>query len=407
MSYPFATRYNDQFPKQMTEQLARTIAFMAGAVTAVLAVASFLDPQLFLGFEITHDRTALFYIGVFAAIWAAARGNISEDTLVFDPEYAFRNVINYTHFCPEHWKGRLHSFDVKREFSELYKLKLVIFIEELLGILTSPILLMSSLPSCSDQIVDFFREFTVHVDGLGYVCSFAVFDFSKGLGNAKQQPGGADMRQDHYSTKHGKMAASYYGFLDNYVMNPKTGIPRDLPPGPRHQFYPPPAFPGLNSPTLAAEMHGSRLGRGDRARSRPGGPGQSARTPRFGPAMLQPSPMASMLLDPDHQPPGFGARSVHRPRTQRGPYQAEGDIIEESLEDGLDGSGKQGNDEDDDDVYESEALGESTWETSPAKTLSRENSATVTGNVPEAGVLGLIYQLQQQAHRNQRPGGVV
>ena len=84
-------------------------------------------------------------------------------------------------------------------------------------------LLLMSLPRCSDQIVDFFREFTIHVDGLGYVCSFAVFDFKKGVGNAATNVQGNDVRENYYSTKHGKMAASYYGFIDNYVINPKTG----------------------------------------------------------------------------------------------------------------------------------------------------------------------------------------
>lgn len=409
MSYPFASRYIDQFPKKMTEQFARTVTFVAGAITSVLAVASFLDPQLFLGFEITSERSALFYIGVFAAIWAAARGMISEETTVFNPEHALLYVIEYTRYMPDHWKDRLHTADVKREFSELYKLKLVILIEEIIGILTASLVLIFSAPKCSDQIIDFFREFTIHVDGVGYICSFAEFDFKKGVGKAKQQSGPGDVREDYYSTKHNKMAASYYGFLDNYVINPKTGIPGHLPPGSRHPFHPPPAFPGLNSPTLAADMQSSRLGRHDLSRSRAppgGGVGQQTRTPRFGPSMTAPSPMASMLLDPHHQPAatGFGARSTHRSRAGRGGYQGEG-IIEESTEDGLGTDGRlhsQGPFEDE--IYGgSGPLGESVWETSPPKGLSRENSMAEAGE-QDAGVLGLIYQFQQ-AHRSNPQGG--
>ncbi|KAF7546909.1 hypothetical protein G7046_g9171 [Stylonectria norvegica] len=171
MSFPFATRYVDQFPKRMTEDIARSVAFAAGALTAILAVGSILDSELFLNFEITKDRTVLFYLGIFGAVWAIARGMVSEETLVFNPEYALLNVIEYTRYMPDHWQGQLHSFDVKKEFSELYKMKVVIFLEEVMGIITTPMLLLFSLPKCSDQIVDFFREFTVHVDGLGYVCS--------------------------------------------------------------------------------------------------------------------------------------------------------------------------------------------------------------------------------------------
>ncbi|KAK1999662.1 autophagy protein Apg9 [Colletotrichum falcatum] len=408
MSYPFASRYIDQFPKKMTEQFARTVTFVAGAITSVLAVASFLDPQLFLGFEITRDRSALFYIGLFAAIWAAARGMISEETTVFDPDYALRNVIEYTRYMPDNWNGRLHTADVKREFSELYKLKLLILIEEILGILTASFVLIYSAPKCSDQIIDFFREFTIHVDGVGYICSFAEFDFKKGVGKAKQQADAGDVREDYYSTKHNKMAASYYGFLDNYVINPRTGIPGHLPPGSRQTFHPPPAFPGLSSPTLAADMQNSRMGRQDLARSRAagGGAGQQTRTPRFGPSMTAPSPMASMLLDPHHQPAAtvFGIRSTHRSRAARGGYQGEG-IIEELTEDGLgvDSHLQSQTPHEDEALDGSGPLGESVWETSPPKGLSRESSMAETGG-QDAGVLGLIYQFQQ-AHRNNPQGG--
>jgi autophagy-related protein 9 len=221
----------------MTEEIARSINFMTGALTAVLAVLTVLDSELFLGFEITKDRTVLFYLGVFGAIWAMTRGMVSEETTVFNPEYAMRSVAEYTHYMPDHWRGRLHSFEVKQEFAELYKMKLVIFLEEVMGIITTSLILLLTLPKCSDQIVDFFREFTIHVDGLGYVCSFAVFDFKKGVGKTDPHGAGEDVREDYYSTKHGKMAASYFGFIDNYFMNPKTGIPGHVPPGARHHFH--------------------------------------------------------------------------------------------------------------------------------------------------------------------------
>lgn len=402
MSYPFATRYLDQFPKRATEEVARSIAFMSGAITAVLAVLTIFDSELFLGFEITKDRTVLFYLGIFGAIWAMTRGIVSEETTVFNPEYAMRNVIEYTHYMPKHWEGRLHSSEVKQEFSELYKMKVIILLEEILGIITTPMILLFSLPKCSDQIVDFFREFTIHVDGLGYVCSFAVFDFKKGVGDFAQQGQGHDVREDYYSTKHGKMAASYYGFIDNYVINPKTGIPGHQPPLARQQpFHPPPVFAGLNSPSLMGDLQGSHGGRTDTGRSRTRGTGVGpvpARPLRGGKGALpQPSPMASMLLDPHHQPPSASlVRSLHQSRHPRGAYRGEEQIIEEMLEDG----GRSQLRIDDEMQEGGGMLDESTWETSPGRGLSRENSAANTGE-PEAGVLGMIYQLRQ-TQRNRR-----
>jgi hypothetical protein len=49
----------------------------------------------------------------------------------------------------------------------------------MLSILLAPFVLIFSLPQCASAIVDFFREFTVHVDGVGWVCTFSVFDFRR------------------------------------------------------------------------------------------------------------------------------------------------------------------------------------------------------------------------------------
>jgi hypothetical protein len=90
------------------------VAFIAGSFAAVLLVASALDPDLFLHFEITPHRTVLFYLGVFGSILAIARGMIPEDNAVFDPEYLMRELVRYTHYLPPEWKGKLHSQKVGR-----------------------------------------------------------------------------------------------------------------------------------------------------------------------------------------------------------------------------------------------------------------------------------------------------
>ncbi|CAL5874443.1 uncharacterized protein PFLUO_LOCUS8739 [Penicillium psychrofluorescens] len=315
MSYPFASRYVDQFPKDKTVQVARFVAFITGALASVLALASIVDPELFLGFEISPDRTVLFYLGIFGSIWAFARGLAPEETDVFDPEFALLELIDFTHYFPSSWKGRLHSDDVRKDFAELYQVKIVIFLEEILSMIFTPFVLWFSLPKCSDRLIDFFREFTVHVDGVGYLCSFAVFDFKKGtnvMSQGRRDFGKEDLRADYFSTKDGKMLASYYGFMDHYGTN-------HPPSAARRVFHPPPTLPALGSPSVA-EMGGIP----DRfERPLAGGP--------FGPqsivgaSRLRPtattgdhrSPAPSLLLDPHHQPSASG----FRPAGRSAPYQ--------------------------------------------------------------------------------------
>ncbi|WVQ96605.1 hypothetical protein IAU59_003710 [Kwoniella sp. CBS 9459] len=176
-SYPTAKEYIDQFPKERTALVMRFVAFVAGSFAAVLLVASLIDPDLFLHFEITPHRTVLFYLGVFGSVLAMARGMVPEENMVFDPEASLREVVRWTHYLPQEWTGKLHSQMVHREFGTLFAMKIMIFFTEVLSVILTPFILFFSLPPCAGAIIDFFREFSVHVDGVGYVCSFAVFDF--------------------------------------------------------------------------------------------------------------------------------------------------------------------------------------------------------------------------------------
>jgi autophagy-related protein 9 len=445
MSYPFATRYLDQFPKDKTVQTARFVAFVAGALASVLALASVVDPELLLGFEISPDRTVLFYLGLFGSVWAVARGIVPEENLVFDPEFALREVTDFTHYRPAHWQGRLHSDEVRKEFAMLYQMKVVIFLEEILSMIFTPFVLWFSLPNCSDRLIDFFREFTIHVDGMGYVCSFAVFDFKKDTNvisqgqNANQAGNGQpDLRDDYFSTKDGKMLASYYGFLDNYATNPRPGAPYVHVPS-RRRFHPPPSFPTLASPIMAPELnlHGHiRPDRWDyppqwsvRRQSPMTGPvghqSITARMSRFGttaaaaPAVgAHNSPLPSILLDPHHQPSTSGFRSLSRTVAQSRyraarPTHPMTDTIQDEDEPPTDdppvlltqpsnvtAASSGGITTDDSHLEES-------WRMNLAKDLDddedgeREDVQAVVGG---AGVLGLIHQFQRVSNEGRGRG---
>jgi autophagy-related protein 9 len=75
----------------------------------VLVLASVVDPDLIVNFEVTPHRTVLFYLGVFGSILAVARGMIPEENRVFDPELLMMEVIQHTHYMPDSWKNYLHS----------------------------------------------------------------------------------------------------------------------------------------------------------------------------------------------------------------------------------------------------------------------------------------------------------
>jgi len=128
---------------------------------------------------------------------------------------------------PEHWKDELHSKKVHQEFGELFAMKIMIYALELLSVVLTPFVLWFSLPDCAPAIVDFFREFTIHVDTLGYVCSFAVFDFKR-HGNVKF---GAptQINDERLMSKEGKMEKSFLNF--------KAAHPEWIPRDPTGSLY--------------------------------------------------------------------------------------------------------------------------------------------------------------------------
>ena len=102
------------------------------------------------------------------------------------------------------------------EFSKMFDMKLANFGQEIMSVLLTPFILCFSLPRSAPAIIDFMREFTVHVDGIGYVCSFAVFDFKR---NGRVQEPVMDGRRQNTRSLLGHNAKMEKSFLHFKVCN--------------------------------------------------------------------------------------------------------------------------------------------------------------------------------------------
>jgi autophagy-related protein 9 len=292
MAYPAANLYLQQFPKAKMEMLFSFVAFVTGAFCTVLIFITLIDSELFLNFEITPGRTALFYMTLLSGIYLGARGSSPQEDQVADPAYYIDTVIYHTRYEPASWHDRLHTDVVRAEFSRLYQPKILLYAEEMLSILITPFILMFRLPN-------FFREFSIVVDGLGVVCSYSMFPFKKGenhlpaIRSGRQQDN--ELREDYFMANDNKMMASYHGFMETYATT--TGRSHTS------RFHPPPQFPTHYHPssqsTPPVDARGTSRGpAGRQPFSRRAGRHRS--TPERG------DPMNSVLLDPIHQPSASG-----------------------------------------------------------------------------------------------------
>ncbi|THX04214.1 APG9-domain-containing protein [Aureobasidium pullulans] len=277
-AHPMAAAYLDQFPRDKTHQFLQFVSLVSGTLAGLLTIATLWDSELFLGFEITPGRTAFFYVSILLAIATGARSAIPDESKVHEPIFHLMNVIDATHYCPARWKKQLHSDEVRVEFSALYQMKVMIFLEEILSLLIAPFILWRNSGKRSEMIIDFFRNSTVQVDGLGHLCTFAVFEFRKSKNVEDDVDKDVDgLREEYFGTKDDKMAMSQYYFMERLGKYDRQQAARHNRP---HGIQLPPAFPPLETP---ATMRGRNVRE---------------------PSSHQPSPHQSLLLDVPRQKAG-------------------------------------------------------------------------------------------------------
>ncbi|CAF0903757.1 unnamed protein product [Adineta steineri] len=171
--YKPAISYMNSFVNYSIVELAKFISFTTGAILAVLILLTVYDEDVL---TVEHMLTTITCLGVIVGV---CRSLIPDEHAVFDPEQMLQLVLAQVHYQPDSWKDHAHTDYVQAEFGQMFQLKYVYFLEELLSAFVTPLILCFQLRRKSLQIIDFLRNFTVDVQGVGDVCSFAQLDVAK------------------------------------------------------------------------------------------------------------------------------------------------------------------------------------------------------------------------------------
>nr|QNO58549.1 autophagy-related protein 9 [Heortia vitessoides] len=174
-----ATKYLASFTSPITTVIAKNIVFLSASVLGVLVVLSVYDEDVL---TVEHVLTIITVLG---CVLAGARALIGEEERLGGGcagpgrgEELFIQVLGHVHYLPAAWRGRAHTKDVAAHFQQLFQFRAVYILFELLSPLLCPLVLFS-LRSRALDIVDFYRNFTVSVLGIGDVCSFAQLDIRR------------------------------------------------------------------------------------------------------------------------------------------------------------------------------------------------------------------------------------
>ena len=170
-----ANAYHRQFPDVVLASCARCLSFVCASVLSVLVVVALFNEHA-LAVSLA-GKNLLWYTAFLSALFAISRAFIPDPQDTADgPEHWMRQVSSLTQWCPPSWRGRLHTVDVRNEFVVYFRFRLVNFLEEMLGVVSAPFLLIRMLPCYADQFVETVQGSTVSVEGIGSVCSLSVFN---------------------------------------------------------------------------------------------------------------------------------------------------------------------------------------------------------------------------------------
>ncbi|XP_022727665.1 autophagy-related protein 9-like isoform X2 [Durio zibethinus] len=206
-----AAEYLKQFPSPIISIIAKFISFVSGGFAAILIIIAFLEESLLEGH--IFGRNLFWYAAIFGTITAISRAAVTDELLVLDPEGAMSMVVQHTHYMPKRWRGKENTEIVRIEFETLFQYTGMMLLEEMASIFLTPFLLLFVVPKRVDDILRFIADFTVHIEGVGEVCSFSAFDFQKhGNGNYASPQ---NMPRAQRSSQ-GKMEKSFLSFQSSY-----------------------------------------------------------------------------------------------------------------------------------------------------------------------------------------------
>ncbi|KAG7455289.1 hypothetical protein MATL_G00254950 [Megalops atlanticus] len=215
--YKPVSKYMNSFTSPLLAVLAKNVAFFSGSVLAVLIALTVYDEDVL---TVQHILTAITVLGVVITI---TRSFIPDEHMVWCPEQLLQCVLAHIHYMPDHWKGNANKSETRDEMAQLFQYKAVFILEELLSPIVTPFILIFLLRNKSLEIIDFFRNFTVEVLGVGDICSFAQMDIRR-HGNPQWMSEGQTEASVYQQAENGKTELSLMHFT---IKNPRWQPPQE------------------------------------------------------------------------------------------------------------------------------------------------------------------------------------
>ena len=189
LAHAHAVDYVSMFPSAFVGMIAKFVAFVVGAFAAMLLFVAAMDEEL-LRAEV-GDRQLLWYAALFTVVLAICRALSPDASPKFEPRETLLKAMKHLRFSPRAWRLAPASRAAQSSLAELFQPRATLFLEEMVSVLVAPLMLLGPIAQRSGDLVAFFRDNTVYVEGVGDVFAGSDFCTARGAQGRPQWRGGS------------------------------------------------------------------------------------------------------------------------------------------------------------------------------------------------------------------------
>ncbi|VVC36275.1 Autophagy-related protein 9 [Cinara cedri] len=182
-AYVPAAKYLQSFAAPVSVIIAKNTMFFTSAIMVPILVLTIYDDSIL---SIEHMIT--IFTGL-SMLFVICRNLVDDDKEIVCQESLMTAVLSEVHYLPDSWVGKAHTQQVNNQFSQVFPFKANYLLSELISPLVTPFILFFWLRPRALEIVDFYRNYTAEVAGVGDVCAFSMMNLRKNGNPAWRSPG--------------------------------------------------------------------------------------------------------------------------------------------------------------------------------------------------------------------------
>lgn len=170
-------KYINHFPYKILDIVSKFLTFVIGSFLVYIVILSFINDNIIFTVHIFKNKNLLWLIGIFITTLTVLRiFQTKERELTLDARTHLKNAKKYLRYIPDELIENAHLKSTYKIISNNYEYRILGIVKEIISIIIMPIILYTNVKRSLPGIINFFNEYSVNLQDIGFVCRPAMFD---------------------------------------------------------------------------------------------------------------------------------------------------------------------------------------------------------------------------------------